>query len=111
MKARASEISRRVDEAQARINPQQTGAERGRTMGQGMRIAVELVVGVAVGGFVGYWLDSYFGTRPWLMIVLFILGFVAGMWNVIRTAKRMQARVEASQKAAPSVRDDDMGDN
>ncbi len=74
-------------------------------MGQGMRIAVDLVVGVAFGGFVGWWLDRYFDTAPWLMVLLFILGFAAGMLNVIRTARRMQAGVEALQRAAPSIPD------
>ena len=80
-------------------------------MGQGLKIAVDLVVGVAFGGFVGWWLDRYFGTAPWLMVVLFILGFAAGMMNVIRTARRMQAKAEASQMAAPSVPDDRRDDD
>ena len=75
-------------------------------MGQGLKIAVDLVVGVAFGGFVGWWLDRYLGTAPWLMVLLLILGFAAGMMNVIRTARRMQAQAEASQMAAQSVRDD-----
>ena len=74
-------------------------------MGQGLRIAVDLVVGVAFGGFVGWWLDRYVGTAPWLMVLLLMLGFVAGMMNVIRTAQRMQAEAEALQRAAPSVTD------
>lgn len=80
-------------------------------MGQGMRIAVDLVVGVAFGGFVGWWLDQYLGTAPWLMVVMLILGFSAGMMNVIRTARRMQAQAEASQRAAPSVPDDNDEDD
>lgn len=75
-------------------------------MGQGLRIAIDLVVGVAFGGFVGWWLDQTLGTAPWLMVLFLILGFTAGMMNVIRTARRMQAQAEASQMAAPSVKDD-----
>ena len=105
IKARAGEIDKRLDEARARISPKSTvdPRVRGQAMGQGLRIAVDLVVGVAFGGFVGWWLDRYFGTAPWLMVVLLILGFVAGMMNVIRTAQRLQAEAEASQLAAPSV--------
>ncbi len=77
-------------------------------MAQGMRIAVELVVGVGFGGFVGWGLDRYFETSgPWFLIVFVILGFTAAMLNVIRMAKRMQAEVEARQLSAPSVADDE----
>ena len=105
IRARAGEIDKRLDEARARITPKSTvdPRVRGQAMGQGLRIAVDLVVGVAFGGFVGWWLDRYFGTAPWLMVVLLILGFVAGMMNVIRTAQCLQAEAEASQRAAPSV--------
>lgn len=108
IKARAGEIDKRLDEARARISPEPAvdPRVRGQAMGQGLRIAVDLVVGVAFGGFVGWWLDQYLGTRPWLMVVMLILGFAAGMMNVIRTARRMQAQAEASQRSAPSVRDD-----
>ncbi|MBU2531860.1 MAG: AtpZ/AtpI family protein [Alphaproteobacteria bacterium] len=107
IKARADEIERRLGEARGRITPKPTvdSRQRGQAMGQGLRIAVDLVVGVAFGGFVGWWLDRYFGSAPWLMVLLIILGFTAGMMNVIRTAQRMQAEAEASQMAARSVRD------
>jgi ATP synthase protein I len=41
------------------------------------------------------------------MIVLVILGFAAGLLNVVRAAQQAQAKNEALQKAAPSVKDDD----
>lgn len=112
IKARADDIGRRLEEVKSRHRPEPSAnaQERGRAMGQGLRIAVDLVVGVAFGGFVGWWLDRYFGTAPWLMVLLLILGFAAGMMNVIRTAQRMQAQAEASQRAAPSVKDVDEDD-
>ncbi len=106
-KARASEIDRRLGEAKARYAPRESAAARGEAMGQGLKIAVELVVGVAFGGFVGWWLDRYFGTAPWLLILFFMLGFAAGMLNVIKTAQRMQRAAESKQRSAPSVRDTD----
>ena len=108
IKARASELNRRLGEAKARHSPEPAvdPRVRGQAMGQGLRIAVDLVVGVAFGAFVGWWLDQYLGTAPWLMVLLLILGFTAGMMNVIRTARRMQAEAEASQLRAPSVKDD-----
>ena len=52
-----------------------------------MRLGLELVAGVAVGGFIGWALDRFFGTAPFLMVVFLILGAAAGIMNVIRTAK------------------------
>jgi ATP synthase protein I len=48
------------------------------------------VASVAVGTIIGFILDSWFDTKPWLIIIFFFLGAVAGILNVIRTANRMQ---------------------
>ena len=45
---------------------------------------------VVVGTIIGFILDSWFDTKPWLIIIFFFLGAAAGMLNVIRTASRMQ---------------------
>ncbi len=39
---------------------------------------------IAVGLFFGYYLDKFFGTRPWLLLVFFILGAVSGLRSLIR---------------------------
>jgi ATP synthase protein I len=78
----------------------------GAALGQALKLGVELVAGVAVGGFIGWALDRFIGTAPFLMVVFLGLGAAAGILNVVRTAKRMQA--EAPQaKDLPSVADDD----
>jgi ATP synthase protein I len=104
-KSRAGEIDRRLSEVKARHAPKPEARQRGEAMGQGLKIAVELVVGVGFGALVGWWLDKTFGTQPWLMIVMVLLGFAAGMMNIIRTARRMQANAEAAQRSAPAVND------
>lgn len=53
-------------------------------LGLGFRIATELVASFAVGGGVGYLLDRWLGTAPWLMVVFLLLGAAAGMLNVYR---------------------------
>lgn len=58
-----------------------------RAMRIGLRIGVELLSAVVVGGAIGYLLDNLFGTKPWLMIVMLFFGGVAGMLNVYRLAK------------------------
>ena len=49
-----------------------------------------IIVPTAVGTIIGFILDSWFDTKPWLIIIFFFLGAAAGMLNVIRTANRMQ---------------------
>ena len=69
---------------------QSDSEKRGSFMGSAFKLGTELVSAVAVGTIIGFILDSWFDTKPWLIIIFFFLGAVAGMLNVIRTANRMQ---------------------
>ena len=64
--------------------------KRGSFMGSAFKLGTELVSAVAVGTIIGFILDSWFDTKPWLIIIFFFLGTAAGIRNVIRTASRMQ---------------------
>ena len=64
--------------------------KRGSFMGSAFRLGTELVAAVAVGTIIGFILDSWFDTKPWLIIIFFFLGATAGIINVIRTANQMQ---------------------
>lgn len=58
-------------------------------LGTGMRIAVELVAGVVVGGLIGWYLDRWLGTAPWLLVVFFLFGLGAGLLNIYRVLDPM----------------------
>ena len=60
------------------------------SIGTAFKMSTELVSAVVVGTIIGFILDSWFDTKPWLIIIFFFLGAAAGMLNVIRTASRMQ---------------------
>ena len=64
--------------------------KKGSFMGNAFKLGTELVAAVAVGTIIGFILDSWFGTKPWLIITFFFLGAAAGMLNVIRAANKMQ---------------------
>ena len=64
--------------------------KRGSFMGNAFKLGTELVAAVAIGTIIGFILDSWFDTKPWLIIIFFFLGSAAGMLNVIKTANRMQ---------------------
>ena len=66
--------------------------KKGSFMGNAFKLGTELVAAVAVGTIIGFILDSWFDTKPWLIIIFFFLGTAAGILNVIRTANRMQKK-------------------
>ena len=64
--------------------------KRSSFMGNAFKLGTELVAAVVVGTIIGFILDSWFGTKPWLIIIFFFLGAAAGILNIIRAANRMQ---------------------
>ena len=59
-------------------------------IGAAFKLSTELVSAVAVGTIIGFILDKTFGTKPWLILIFFFVGVVAGITNVIKSAKKMQ---------------------
>lgn len=53
---------------------------------QAFRLSSEFIAGIAAGAGIGYVLDTLAGTSPWGLIVFLLLGFVAGVLNVLRSA-------------------------
>ena len=60
------------------------------SLGTAFKMSTELVAHVAVGTIIGFILDKTFGTKPWLILIFFFVGVIAGILNVIRSAKNMQ---------------------
>jgi len=60
------------------------------SIGTAFKLSTELVAAVAVGTIIGFIFDQTFGTRPWFILIFFFVGVVAGITNVIRSAKNMQ---------------------
>ena len=55
-------------------------------LARALRLSTELVAGVVVGGLIGWFLDRWLGISPWGFIVFVLLGFAAGMLNLMRSA-------------------------
>ena len=59
-------------------------------LGIAFKMSTEMVAAVVVGTIIGFILDNWFGTKPWLILIFFFVGVIAGILNVIRSAKSMQ---------------------
>jgi len=112
---RARDLGKRVEAARARRAVRTTGGGTGRGraasgMAVGLRIAIEMVAGLAVGVGGGLFLDAQLGTQPWLLIVGFLLGAGASFANVLRTARELEAREARQRAAAAGERAEDVGE-
>lgn len=85
------DLSRRISALRAQNDKQERknhgpsdGAEN-QGIGQAFRVGTELLSGLIVGVGIGWALDQWLGTKPWLMLVFFFLGAGAGILNVYRS--------------------------
>ena len=82
----------KIAKSKLKINSIEKNEQKTALIGNAFKLGTELVAAVAVGTIIGFILDTWFGTKPWLMIVFFFLGSAAGLLNVIRAAKKMQVK-------------------
>jgi ATP synthase protein I len=86
----------------------QAGAEgqaahaRASAMAVGLRLSSELVAGVLVGALLGWGFDRFLSTSPWGLIVFLLLGFAAGVLNVMRSAGAMAKQSERLKDTPPN---------
>lgn len=74
-------------------------------LGQAFRASTEFVAGVIAGGGLGWLIDRGLGTKPWGLIVFLMLGFVAGIYNVMRVSGFLSPPA-VRDASAPRERDD-----
>lgn len=101
--ARLSRLRR--PEAPARV---EDGSGRPR-WGDGLQVGIELVAGLAGGLLLGWALDSWLGTAPFLLVVGFVMGAAAGMLNAWRWMRRLEARLREGGPAEEPGRGKERG--
>ena len=102
LSARLGSLDHRLSEIQGsrKIRTDQSGNEqngaqaRASAMAIGLRLSSELVAGVLVGAGLGWGFDRLLSTSPWGLIVFLLVGFIAGVMNVMRTAGVMAKQSE-----------------
>ncbi len=101
----------RVKKAQKAIEPEnESRLNESHAYGMAMRLVAELVSGLIVGMIIGWLLDSWFGTKPWLLIIFIFLGLGAGIFNVMRAAKQIEA-IAARKREEAEKADGKEGNN
>ena len=90
LSARLKTLGQRLDRTGQRRASEMGSASRSATdrsgFARGLRLSSELVAGVLVGAALGWLIDKGLGTLPWGMFVFALLGFTAGVLNVMRQA-------------------------
>jgi ATP synthase protein I len=90
LSARLSRLGERLGQARSRRSPEirsAPGAHADRSaFARGLRLSSELVGGVIFGAGFGWLFDFWLGTKPWGLIVFFLLGFAGGILSVVRSA-------------------------
>ncbi len=89
-----ADLSERRDRLNRLLDVQRAAeeAERKSTKGdtsgyaQAMKLSSEFIAGIVVGGGMGWLCDEWLGTSPFGLIVFLLIGFVAGVLNVLRAA-------------------------
>jgi ATP synthase protein I len=90
LSARLQRLNEGLGQARNAGHPSDSsGAQRATTASgyaKGFRLSSELVAGVVVGAGIGWLIDRWLGISPWGLIVFLLLGFAAGVLNVMRSA-------------------------
>ena len=94
LSARLQRLGERLGEAEGRHteNSGDRAAANASGYARGFRLSTELVAGVLVGAGLGWLIDRWLGISPWGLIVFLLLGFAAGVLNVMRAAGVVRER-------------------
>ena len=94
------ELGGRISKARHAAGLDKTAEEQdaaaGSALGVAWRISIEIVVALVVCTAIGWALDYWFVTKPWLMLIFLFLGGAVGIKSAVRTALRIDAQATAA---------------
>lgn len=100
LEARLNSLSARLHARTSQNEPDRPKTSGHAGIGAGLRLGTEFVAGVLVGAGIGWFVDRLAGTAPFGMIVFLLLGFAAGVKNVIQAASRLDGSGGSDGKKA-----------
>ena len=100
---RDGDLGGRIKRAQEKLKPPPKSdvAKKYNSLTLAWRMTLELVVGTAIGGAIGYGLDQLTGLQPVFLILVGLLGFAAGVKTVLMTAKEASEAHKGDGRPAP----------
>ena len=90
-KNKLEELKKKIEHYQSEDNVK-SNSQKKKGTGFGFRISTEIVAALIVGVGIGIIVDNYFNTRPFGLIIFFILGSLAGILNVYRVMSRIEKK-------------------
>lgn len=84
------QISTQIDRLKKKREEKPRRNVSGGHLGLAYRLTIEMFAAIAVCGYLGWWIDRAFETKPIFLMVLLILGVIAGLLNAVRTAASLQ---------------------
>jgi len=97
---RLAVLERRLAELRKEKVPKPAADDKFRQADMAWRMVIEMVSGLGIGFGIGFGLDALAGTKPWLMLVFTLLGLVAGIRVMIRSAEEMNKKAHAAAPAS-----------
>ena len=105
LRSRLEALKAELGDAKARDEAEHQGksgsSSNASALGAGMRAASELVAGILVGTGLGFLLDRFLGTKPWLLIIFMMLGMAAGFRNIYRLGMRPTVPPGSNDRGGP----------
>ncbi|MEM6488110.1 MAG: AtpZ/AtpI family protein [Pseudomonadota bacterium] len=99
------DLAKRIAAARHAANPpsrrRMVGSMRGWELA--FRMVLELLVGIAIGGFLGFAVDWLLGSLPAFTLIFGLLGFAAGVRVMLRSAEELNRRSDAGDRPDPST--------
>jgi len=104
-KARKQRLEERIEAVKTAHTPRPKIEEHHSQAHLAWRMVIELVAGIVIGFGMGYGLDWLFGTLPLFLVVMTLLGFIAGVRTMLRSAQELQTDAGGESRTEDGEKD------
>lgn len=84
-------MNNNIDEQQSKVRKVvKDSAQKGLL--QASTLGIELIFLIALGLYVGFWIDKFFKSTPWFTFIFLCIGLFAGFWNIVKTIRKLNEK-------------------